>query len=64
MDIDFILDDLYEEAYYWDTLRYYHFCVEDAERVVYLHEFCGYYYREAIHKVLCEIEDELIQWGY
>ena len=64
MDIDFILDDLYEEAYYWDTLRYYHFCVEDAERVVYLHEFCGYYYREAIHKVLREIEDDLIQWGY
>ena len=64
MDIDFILDDLYEESCYWDTLRYCHFCVEDAERVIYLYEFCGYYYWEAIHKVLCEIEDEIIQWGY
>ena len=64
MSIRFILDDLYEESYYRGALRNCRFCVEDAERVLYLYECCGYDYWEAIHKVLREIESELIHWGY
>lgn len=65
MTIDDVLDDLYEESYYWDTLYDCHFFVEDAERVLYLYEYCGYSYWQAILKVLYDIEGEMYDWlGY
>lgn len=62
-EINFVLDDLYEEAYYWDTLYDCHFFVEDAYRVIYLYNYCGYSYSQAILKVLYEIEDEVLWWA-
>ena len=60
MSIDDVLDDLYEESYYWDTLYDCRFFTEDAERVIYLYECCGYSYWQAILKVLYEVEEEVI----
>lgn len=62
MSILDVLDDLYEESYYWDTLYYCRFFTEDAERVLYLYECCGYSYRQAIIETLYEIEDEIYGW--
>lgn len=60
MSIDDVLDDLYEESYYWDTLHGCSFFTEDAERVLYLYKCLGYSYSQAIFKTLCEIEDEVL----
>ena len=65
MSIDDVLDDLYEESYYWDTLCDCRFFVEDAERVPYLYEYCGYSYVDALIETLYEIEDEMYDcWDY
>ena len=60
MSIDDVLDDLYVESYYWDTLCDCRFFYEDAERVLYLYWYCGYSYWQAILKVLYEVEDEVL----
>lgn len=62
LEISYVLDDLYEESYYWDTLYDCRFFVEDAYRVFYLCDYCGYSYSQAIYKVLCEIEEEVLGW--
>lgn len=61
-EINFVLEDLYEEAYYWDTLYDCRFFAEDAERVLYLCDYCGYSYSQAIIAVLHEIEEEVLWW--
>lgn len=66
MSIEDVLDDLYDVSYYWDTLCDCHFFEEDAELVLYLYEKCDYSYSQAILKVLCMIEDEVLccRYGY
>lgn len=62
MGIEYILDDLYEESFYWDTLYDCHFFVDDAYRVLYLCKYYGYSYSQAIYVVLREIEEEVLGW--
>ena len=57
IDIDIVLDDLYEEAYEQDINCC--FFESDARRVLNLYYSGDYTYWEAIDKVLYEIEWEI-----
>ena len=59
MQLEYILDDLYEEAYYTDDLWDINFFVSDAERVCELCIYYDYDYWEAIYAVLNEVREEL-----
>lgn len=64
IDINIVLDDLYEEAYEQGIVNC-HFFESDARRVLNLYYGGDYTYWQAIDKVLREIEWEIFyEYGY